>query len=74
MITFKSFRFNDTQSVRCNSGFKLAGSAVRRCRGNGFWDGKQARCSKFICSLLSENWAHAHKRTTLDYAVNFRDS
>ncbi|CAB4028668.1 Hypothetical predicted protein [Paramuricea clavata] len=45
---FKSYRFNDTQRVVCNAGFRLTGSAVRTCRGNGYWDGKRARCSKLL--------------------------
>ncbi|CAB4014990.1 CUB and sushi domain-containing 3-like [Paramuricea clavata] len=43
---FKSYRFNDTQRVVCNAGFRLTGSAVRTCRGNGYWDGKRARCRR----------------------------
>ncbi|CAB4004411.1 Hypothetical predicted protein [Paramuricea clavata] len=45
-IIFKSYCFNATQRVVCNAGFRLTGSAVRTCRGKGYWDGKRARCRR----------------------------
>ncbi|XP_046856977.1 CUB and sushi domain-containing protein 3-like isoform X2 [Xenia sp. Carnegie-2017] len=45
-IIYNSFKFNGTQRVVCNKGYKLYGSSVRICRGNGYWDGRPARCKR----------------------------
>ncbi|XP_028402727.1 CUB and sushi domain-containing protein 3-like [Dendronephthya gigantea] len=60
----QQYRFSGTQTVKCNPGFQLSGSVIRTCRGNGYWDGKQARCKRLQNNCQDPGTSDLLLRTT----------